>query len=69
MIGEPEEDDEMVIYKALTDVPEYYQAAVQKAVDQGALNGTGDGELNVSEDLCRTLTVLDRLGVLDKAAT
>ena len=69
MIGEPEEDDEMVIYKALTDVPEYYQAAVQKAVDQGALNGTGDGELNVSEDLCRPLTVLDRLGVLDKAAT
>ena len=69
VIGEPEEDDEMVIYKALTDVPEYYQAAVQKAVDQGALNGTGDGELNVSEDLCRTLTVLDRLGVLDMAVT
>ncbi len=39
-------------------------AAVQKAVDKGALNGTGGGELNASEDLCRTLTVLDRLGVL-----
>lgn len=56
-----EEDDGMVYYKTLADVPEYYRDAVAKAVDKGALNGTGSGELNVSEDLCRTLTVLDRL--------
>ena len=54
----------MVTYKTLDDVPDYYQDAVRKAVDAGALNGTGNGELNVSEDLCRTLTVLDRLGKL-----
>ena len=65
MNGEGEEDDEMVYYKNLTDVPEYYRNAVEKAVDKGALNGTGSGELNVSEDLCRMLTVLDRLGKLD----
>ena len=59
-----EEDDEMKYYATLKDVPEWYKPAVQKAVDRGALNGTGGGELNVSEDLCRTLTVLDRLGVL-----
>ncbi len=59
-----EEDDEMKYYAMLKDVPEWYKPAVQKAVDRGALNGTGGGELNVSEDLCRTLTVLDRLGVL-----
>ena len=64
MNGESEEDD-MVYFKNLTDVPEYYRDAVEKAVDKGALNGTGSGELNVSEDLCRTLTVLDRLGKLD----
>ncbi len=58
------EEDEMVYYKNLTDMPDYYRDAVEKAVDKGALNGTGDG-LNVSEDLCRTLTVLDRLGKLD----
>lgn len=46
-------------------MPNWYKGAVQKAVDKGALNGTGNGELNVSEDLCRTLTVLDRLGKLD----
>ena len=59
------EEDEMVYYKTLDDVPSYYKDAVRKAIDKGALNGTGDGELNVSEDLCRTLTVLDRLGNLD----
>jgi len=59
-----EEDEDMTCYRTLADVPEYYRDAVEKAVDRGALNGTGDGELNVSEDLCRTLTVLDRLGKL-----
>lgn len=59
-----EEEDGMVYYKTLADVPDYYQDAVKKAVDKGALNGTGDG-INVSEDLCRTLTVLDRMGKLD----
>ena len=63
MKGESEED-EMVYYNTLADVPEYYRAAVEKAVERGALRGGGGG-LNVSEDLCRTLTVLDRLGKLD----
>ena len=58
------EDDDMTVYRDFKDVPGYYQAAVKKAVDKGALQGTGGG-LNVSEDLCRTLTVLDRLGKLD----
>lgn len=57
------EDNPMKYYQTIHDVPAYYRDAVQKAVDQGALKGTGDG-INVSEDLCRTLTVLDRLGVL-----
>lgn len=65
LVPEGKGEDEMVYYKTLADVPEWYLGAVGKAVDKGALNGTGDGELNVSEDLCRTLTVLDRLGKLD----
>ena len=55
----------LAYYKTLADVPEWYRGTVQKAVDKGALNGTGDGELNVSEDLCRTLTVLNRMGNLE----
>ena len=59
------EEDDMVIYKTLNDVPSWYKAAVQKVMDKDALKGTSGKEINVSEDLCRTLTVLDRLGKLD----
>lgn len=51
-------------YATLADIPAYYRAAVDKLVKKGILNGDGNA-LNVSEDLCRTLTVLDRLGKLD----
>ena len=61
-----QEDDDMTYYKKFENIPTWYQAAVKKAIDAGALNGTGNGELNVSEDLCRTLTVLDNMGLLDK---
>ncbi len=61
-----EDDDNMIYYKKFEDIPTWYQTAAKKAIDAGALNGTGNGEMNVSEDLCRTLTVLDKMGVLDK---
>ena len=57
-------EDDMIYYKTIEDVPDYYQAAIKKAMDAGALKGTGDG-INVSEDICRTLTILDRMGKLD----
>ena len=60
----PEEDNDMIYYKTLDEIPEYFRPAVKKLVKAGALMGTGDG-LNVSEDFCRTMTVLDRLGKLD----
>ena len=63
--GESGEEDDMTYYKTLADVPVWYRDAVGKAAEKGALHGTGNGELNLSEDLCRTLTVLDRLGKLD----
>ena len=50
--------------KTIDDVPDYYRNAVQKCVDAGALGGVGGGRLHISEDMCRTLTVLDRLGKL-----
>ena len=60
-----EEVDDMTYYKTLDEVPESYRSAVKKLVDAGALKGMGDGELHVSEDFCRVMTVLDRLGKLD----
>lgn len=64
------EEDNMTYYKYYNDIPEYYQAAILKVMSVGALNGEGkdkDGNviLNVSEDFCRTMTVLDRMHLLD----
>lgn len=59
------EEDDMVTYKNLNDVPSWYKPAVQKCIKKGALKGTGNGELNISEDMCRVLTVLDNLGKLE----
>ena len=62
--GAGEEDDDMTYYKTLADVPEYYRPTMEKLVETGALKGTSEDVLNVSEDFCRTMTVLDRLGKL-----
>lgn len=59
------EDSAMVYYKNFEDVPSYAQSAVKKCIDKGALQGTGGGELNISSDMCRILTLLDRMGKLD----
>ena len=61
-----EGEEEMTYYKTIGDVPADYRPAVQKILDKGALQGYGDGTINVSEDLCRTVTILDRLGLLGK---
>lgn len=58
------EDRGMVYYETLDDVPSWYKDAVQKCVDKGALRGDKNGVLDVSEDLCRILTILNRLGKL-----
>ena len=63
-----ENDDDMTYYKKLEDIPSYYQNAIKKLVNAGAMAGTGNGELNVSEDLCRQMTILDNLGILDLTA-
>ena len=59
------EEDDMKYYAKLADVPAWYKPTVEKLVKDGSLTGTGDGVLNVSEDFCRIMTVLDRRGKLD----
>lgn len=58
------EDDDMTYYKTINDVPTDYKASIQKLIAKGVLKGYGNGEINVSEDFCRTMTVLDRLNLL-----
>lgn len=59
------EEDNMKYYKTIDEIPSYYKEAIQKLIDKGVLQGTGGTEINVSEDLCRIMTLLNRLGVLD----
>lgn len=44
-------------YETTKDVPGWAQAGVQRLVDRGALAGTGDGKLDLSLDMLRTLLV------------
>ena len=60
----PEEEDDMIYYQTLDEIPEYYRPTMEKLVEAGVLKGNGHG-LDVSEDLCKTLTILDRLGKLN----
>lgn len=68
------EKTDMKIYKRLLEIPEYYQPTIRKLIEKNVLSGASDPDptrlddnvLNLSEDVCRVLTVLDRLGVLDK---
>ena len=66
-------EDEEVVYEKLQDVPASYRPTIKKLMEKGALvgysdpdpNSLDDNVLKVSEDFCRTLTVLDKLGKLD----
>lgn len=55
--------DDMIYYKNLENIPEYYRTAVEKLIGQGAITGTGDG-LDLSQDLSRLFTILDKIGKL-----
>ena len=55
----------LTVYQKQEHVPDWAKNSVQKLVERGALTGDGEGNLNLSQDLTRTLVILDRLGVLD----
>ena len=48
-----EEEENMVKYKTIADVPEWYRSEVQELMDAGALKGTGNGVIDISEDVVR----------------
>lgn len=66
-------EEEMKIYKHLQDVPASYRNAVEKLMKKGLLKGYEDPDPNrlddniidVSEDFCRIVTVLDNAKVFD----
>lgn len=58
------EGGEEMVYKTINDVPDYGKDLVNKLIEVGALQGTGNGELDIPESMLRTLVILQRLGKL-----
>lgn len=48
-----EEDEDMIRYHSIGDMPSYYREEAAQLVDSGALQGGDNGDLNVSEDMIR----------------
>lgn len=58
------EVDDVKKYETLEDVPEWARPTIQKLINDGNLAGDGKGKINVTEDFCRTMVILDRRGKL-----
>ena len=66
------EEDGMVYYERLGDVADGYKTTIRKLMERGALRGRSDPDqdslednvLNISEEYCRVMATLDKLGVL-----
>ena len=52
-----EEEEDMVRYSKIEDVPDWAQDTVRTLVDAGALGGVGGGNLDLSMDMIRGLVV------------
>ena len=53
------------MYQDMNQVPQWAKPTVEKLTRRGVLQGDGEGKLNLSGDLTRTLVILDRLGLLE----
>lgn len=54
------EDEEMVRWKTIEDVPDGYREIAQRYIDVGALKGKGNGEIDLSEDMIRVMEIMRR---------
>ena len=60
-----EENKNTNTYKTLEDVPNWGKPTIEKLINKNALKGDENGNLNISNDLLRTLVIHDRLGLYD----
>ena len=57
---ETTEEEDMVRYNTVAEMPEYYRAEAQALIDAGALRGDAAGNLNVTEDMLRCMIISKR---------
>lgn len=52
------------VYTALAEVPKWAQGLLQRAMDAGIIKGDGTGNLNLTDQDLKTLSMMDRAGLL-----
>ena len=50
----------MIRWERLEDIPAGYREMAQRFVDTGALRGKDGGELDITEDMLRTMEIMRR---------
>ena len=55
-----EEDEYMKRYHSIEELPGYAKPVIQALIDCGALHGRTDGDLDLSEDMVRTIVILSK---------
>lgn len=57
-----EEDKEVERWKTIKDVPAgYYREQAQRLMSEGVLKGKGNGEIDLTEDMLRTILIIERM--------
>ena len=53
-----EEDDDMIRYTTIDDVPGWARGTIKEMMDEGLISGTGGGDLDLSADMVRMLYIM-----------
>lgn len=53
------------VYRYTTEIPEWGRPTIQKLLDKGLYKGASESDLNLPENLLRTLVINDRAGLYD----
>lgn len=59
--NDEEDDEDMIRYNIIEEVPSWAREEAQRLIDRGALQGGTDGRLDLSEDMLRTMIVCQRM--------
>lgn len=59
--NDEEDDEDMIRYNTIEEVPTWAREEAQRLIDRGALQGGTDGRLDLSEDMLRTMIVCQRM--------
>ena len=57
-----EEDEDVERWKTIKDIPAgYYREQAQRLMSEGVLKGKGNGEIDLTEDMLRTILIIERM--------